>query len=157
MTQDCIFLKKGRSINDDCGLNSVECGPLNSITTAYQCHPDCASKEVFELQTLSALVSVLASRFLTAAFIVPVIYKYCVQPQLCELCAPFEKTLLWLGGAWFGALENYTLDHLPIRRLNPHDLQLQAGTVLTLLIIIAIIIAIAVGQLYYLRLEGRFR
>jgi hypothetical protein len=110
-----------------------------------------------ELRTMTVLVSLLASRLLPAAFIEAVVYKYCVRPQLHDLDAPFERTVLWLGAAWFGALENYTLDHLPIRQLTPHDLQSQEGAVLTLLIIIVIVTAIAVGQIHYSRLEGRFR
>ena len=110
-----------------------------------------------ELPTTTALISVLTERFLPSAFISVVIYRYCVRPQLSELHAPFEKTVLWLGGAWFGALENYTLDHLPIRRLTPHDLKSQAGAVLTLLVIIVIIVVITVGQIHYLRLECRLK
>ena len=110
-----------------------------------------------EMMTTAGLVSVFAGRFLPAAFVAAVIYKSCVHPQLNGLSAPFERTVLWLGGAWFGALENYTLDHLPIRRLTPHDLQSQAGAIGALVAVIAIVIAIAIGQIHYLRLECRLR
>ena len=102
------------------------------------------------------LTSLIIERFLPAAFVGYVIYRYCVKVQLAGLTAQFEKTVLWLGGAWVGSLNNYTFDFIPIQRLTQHDLQAQPGAILALCIIVILIFCIALGQIYYLRLEGRF-
>ncbi|KAI9731909.1 MAG: hypothetical protein M1834_004360 [Cirrosporium novae-zelandiae] len=104
---------------------------------------------------LTSLFSLILGRFLPAAFVGYVIYRYCVRRSLKGLTAQFEKTIFWLGGAWVGALSNYTFDFLPIQRLTPHDLAAQPGAYLTLIIIVVLITAIACGQIYHLRLEGR--
>jgi hypothetical protein len=103
-----------------------------------------------------SLTSLIIGRFLPAAFVGYVIYRYCVRRQLEGLTAQFEKTILWLGGAWVGSLNNYTFDLLPIQRLTPHDIQAQPGAILALCIIVVTIFFIALGQIWYLRLEGRF-
>ena len=103
------------------------------------------------------LTSLIVERFLPAAFVAYVIYRFCVKPQLSGLTAQFEKTILWLGGAWVGSLDNYTFDLIPIQRLTPHDLKAQPGAQLALVIIVLTIFFIALGQIWYLRLEGRFR
>lgn len=108
-----------------------------------------------ELPSFTALLSVSAERFLPASFTALAIHLFCVRPQLSGLASPLDKTVLWLGAAWFGALENYTLDHIPIRRLTPSDLRSQPGAVLALTIVVVLIFAIAIGQIYYLRREGR--
>ena len=104
-----------------------------------------------------SLSSLAIGRFLPAAFVGYVIYRYCVKPQLSGLTAQVEKTVLWLGGAWIGSLNNYTFDFIPIQRLTPHDLSAQPGARLALVIIVLLIFAITLGQIWYLRLEGRFR
>ncbi|MCJ1437238.1 hypothetical protein MMC27_006624 [Xylographa pallens] len=104
-----------------------------------------------------SLTSLIIERFLPAAFVAYVIYRFCVRPQLTGLTAQFEKTVLWLGGAWVGSLNNYTFDKLPIQRLTPHDIQSQPGAIPVLCVIVISIFLIALGQIWYLRLEGRFR
>jgi hypothetical protein len=103
-----------------------------------------------------SLTSLIVGRFLPAAFVGYVIYRFCVKRQLAGLTAQFEKTILWLGGAWVGSLNNYTFDHIPISRLTPHDIKAQPGAVLALILIILVIFVAALGQIWYLRLEGRF-
>lgn len=103
----------------------------------------------------ASLSSLIVGRFLPAAFVAFVIYRYCVKPQLTGLTAQFEKTILWLGGAWVGSLNNYTFDFIPIQRLTPHDLQAQPGARLALVIIVLLLFSITLGQVWYLRLEGR--
>ena len=103
-----------------------------------------------------SLTSLIVERFLPAAFVAYVIYKYCVKPQLTGLTAQFEKTILWLGGAWVGSLNNYTFDKIPIQRLTPHDIRAQPGAIPALCVIVIAIFLIALGQIWYLRLEGRF-
>ena len=108
-----------------------------------------------ELPTFAELLAVSAERFLPASLAAYVMYYFCVRPQLSDLTSHLDKTVLWLGAAWFGALENYTLDHLPLRRLTPSDLRSQPGAVLALTTVVILILFIAVGQIYYLRQEGR--
>ncbi|EOD46866.1 LCCL domain-containing protein [Neofusicoccum parvum] len=101
-----------------------------------------------------ALVSMALGRFLPAAFCAFVIYKFSVRPALTGLTAQIEKTILWLGGCWVGALNNYTFDKIPIQRLTPHDLQ-QPGAIPALICVVLLIFFIALGQAYALRVEGR--
>ena len=106
---------------------------------------------------LASLASLVIGRFLPAALGSVIIYLYSVRYQLTGLSANIEKTILWLGGAWVGSLNNYTFDFIPIQRLTPHDLKVQPGARLALVIVILILVSITVGQIYYLRLEGRLR
>ncbi|TVY45653.1 Uncharacterized protein LOCC1_G002703 [Lachnellula occidentalis] len=104
---------------------------------------------------LADLFSNFVGRFLPAAFCAVVIYMICVKRILLGLIASAEKTILWLGGCWFGALSNYTFEWIPISRLTSHDLEQQPGAKLALAIIILVIVLIIAQQIYYLRLEGR--
>ncbi|TVY38121.1 Uncharacterized protein LSUB1_G003783 [Lachnellula subtilissima] len=104
---------------------------------------------------LADLFSNFIGRFLPAAFCAVVIYMICVKRTLLGLTAPVEKTILWLGGCWFGALSNYSFEWIPISRLTSHDLEQQPGAKLALAIIILIIVLIIAQQIYYFRLEGR--
>lgn len=103
-----------------------------------------------------SLSSLVIGRFLPAAFVAYVIYRFSARPQLTDLTAHLEKTVLWLGGAWAGSLNNYTFDKIPLERLTPHDLHVQPGAKLALIIIVFVLFAIALGQIWYLRLEGLF-
>ena len=106
-----------------------------------------------------SLVSLLISRFLPAAFTAAVLYRFSARKALRDLdpAAAGEKTVLWLGGAWLGALNNLTFDWIPIARLTPRDVGAQPGGVLALVIIVLLLFTIALGQAHYFRLEGRFR
>ena len=104
----------------------------------------------------SSLISIIIGRFLPAAFVAAVFYRYSIRPQQTELTANIERTILWLGGAWIGALNNYTFDFIPIQRLTPHDLHAQSGAVVALIIVVLLIFFIALQQAWYLRQEGRF-
>ena len=104
----------------------------------------------------SSLSSLIIGRFLPAAFVAYVIYRFSVRPQLKGLTAQIEKTILWLGGAWVGSLNNYTFDKIPIERLTPHDIQVQPGAKLALILVVLLLFTIALGQVWYLRLEGLF-
>jgi hypothetical protein len=92
-------------------------------------------------------------KFLPAAFCALAIYRYCVKLE--GLTAQIEKTILWLGGCWFGALSNYTFDWIPISRLTSHDLEQQPGAKLALAVILLLLIFIIAQQVWYFRLEGR--
>ncbi|KAL9111574.1 MAG: hypothetical protein Q9227_004062 [Pyrenula ochraceoflavens] len=101
------------------------------------------------------LISTLFSRLLPASFVAFILYRYCAVPQLTGLTAQLEKTILYLGFAFIGALNNYTFAPLiPIQRLTPHDLKAQPGAPLALAIILVIIISVAIGQIHFLRISG---
>ena len=103
-----------------------------------------------------SLTSLIVGRFLPAAFVGFVIYHFCAKIQLSGLTAQVEKTVLYLGGTWVGCLNNYTFDKIPIQRLTPHDLDAQPGAKAALSVIVISIFMIALGQIWFLRLEGRF-
>jgi hypothetical protein len=102
-----------------------------------------------------SLASTALGSFLPAAFISVLIYRFCVRKTLKRLNAHIEKTILWLGGAWVGALSNVTLEMIPIQRLTPHDLNQQPGAIVALIVIVLVLAAIAIYQAWYFRLEGR--
>ena len=101
------------------------------------------------------ILSSAFERLLPTTFILFILHKYCVHPTLHDLHAPLEKSLLWLTGAWIGALNNYTFDKIPISRLTPHDLHQQPGAITALISILTILLLIAIGQIYAFRIEGR--
>ncbi|RMZ79573.1 hypothetical protein DV736_g6679, partial [Chaetothyriales sp. CBS 134916] len=107
------------------------------------------------ISVLPDRTSKFAERFLPAAFCLVVLYRTCVRPTLVGLDAQFEKTLLWLGGFWFGALSNYTFGWLPIQRLTAHDLEQQPGAQASLAVILIILALIVAQQIHFLWLEGR--
>ncbi|KAL1653079.1 hypothetical protein SLS61_004325 [Didymella pomorum] len=100
-------------------------------------------------------VSMFARRLLPAFFVAVIIWMTVVKRTLSGLDAPVEKTILWLGGFWIGALSNYTFHWIPISRLTPHDLEQQPGAKLALAIIVGVLLLIALGQMYYLWCERR--
>jgi len=102
-----------------------------------------------------AIVSIALGRFLPASFCMFAVYHFFVRRTLHGLHAQIEKTFLWLGGCWVGALNNYTFDKIPIERLTPHDLKQQPGAVPALIIIVLLLLLIAIGQAWCLRVEGR--
>lgn len=101
------------------------------------------------------LVSLALGKYLPSTFVMFVIYRYCVRRTLANLTAQIEKTVLWLGACWVGALNNYTFDRIPIQRLTPHDIKQQPGAVTALVVIVLAIFFIALGQAWAIRVEGR--
>lgn len=101
-----------------------------------------------------ALVSSALARFLPAAFVAYVLYRFAIRRTLTGLTAQIEKTVLWLGPCWVGALNNYTFDKIPIQRLTPRDLKAQPGAIVALVIIVLVIFVIALGQAWALRVAG---
>lgn len=102
-----------------------------------------------------SLLSIAFGRFLPACFCGWVTYRYTVKRSLTDLTAQIEKTILWLGPAWVGALNNQTFDKIPIQRLTPHDLHAQPGAIPALVIVVLSIFSIALGQAWSFRVEGR--
>lgn len=107
-----------------------------------------------DFENYSDVVSSAFRGFLPAALVSFVVYHFCIHHSLDRLNAQIEKTVLWLGGCWVGALNNFTFDRLPIQRLTPHDLQ-QPGAILTLAVIVLAISSIAICQAWAFRVEGR--
>jgi hypothetical protein len=106
--------------------------------------------------SILGLISDLLGKFLPAMFCAFVIYRYMgVRRALTGLTAQIEKTILWLGGCWVGALTNYTFDWIPIQRLTKHDLEAQPGARAALAMIIILLVAIVVSQIYFFQREGR--
>ncbi|RVD84202.1 uncharacterized protein DFL_005964 [Arthrobotrys flagrans] len=104
------------------------------------------------------LVAIGATRFLPTAFAAYVLERMVVRRTLRDLNAQFEKTILWVGACWFGALNNYTFDKwIPISRLTPHDLSQQPGAKAALAIIVVVLIGIAVFQALHIRREGNMK
>ena len=106
------------------------------------------------LANFNELLSKLAERLLPATFVAMFLYRYSAQPLLHGLTAQLEKTVLYLGFCFIGALNNYTFAPLiPIERLTPHDLA-QPGARLALAIIVISIVAIVIGQIHFIRVSG---
>ncbi|KAF2744161.1 hypothetical protein M011DRAFT_450097 [Sporormia fimetaria CBS 119925] len=103
----------------------------------------------------ASLASSTLGTFLPALLIAPLLHHLYIHRTLTSLTASFEKTILWLGGAWVGALSNITLEAIPINRLTPHDIRQQPGALTALIILILVIAAIAIYQAVCFRREGR--
>ncbi|KAI1391598.1 uncharacterized protein F4822DRAFT_190889 [Hypoxylon trugodes] len=106
--------------------------------------------------SIAGLFSDIIGKFLPAMFCAWVFYdKMGVRRTLRGLSAQVEKTVLWLGGCWVGALTNYTFDFIPIQRLTGHDLEQQPGAKAALAIIVIVLFCVVVGQVWCFRQEGR--
>ncbi|KAF2683460.1 hypothetical protein K458DRAFT_305534 [Lentithecium fluviatile CBS 122367] len=101
------------------------------------------------------LASTALGNFLPAAFIALIMYRISICRTLHGLRAQVEKTVLWVGGCWVGALSNVTLEKIPINRLTAHDLNQQPGAITALVFIVIILAAIAIHQAWCFRNEGR--
>jgi hypothetical protein len=100
------------------------------------------------------LLSTLFSRLLPASFIAFILYRSSAVPLLSGLTAQVEKTVLYLGFCFLGALNNYTFGPLiPIERLTPHDLS-QPGATFALAVIVTIILIIVITQIHWIRISG---
>lgn len=100
------------------------------------------------------LLSTLMGKLLPASFVAAILYRWCARPLLTDLTAQVEKTILYLGFCFLGALNNYTFAPLiPIGRLTPHDLA-QPGAGAALAIIITAIIIIVITQIHWIRISG---
>jgi hypothetical protein len=66
-----------------------------------------------------------------------------------------EKTILWIGGCWVGALAKYTFERIPLQRLTSHDIHQQPGAITALIVLVLVLFAIILYQAHTLRLESR--
>lgn len=105
---------------------------------------------------LPSLISIYAGRLLPSLFCATILYQTCAKHTLSNLApsAQIEKTLLWVGGLWFGALSNYTLDWIPLSRLAAHDLSQQPGARAALAVILVILTIIISLQTYHFWRSG---
>ncbi|KAL2868492.1 LCCL domain-containing protein [Aspergillus lucknowensis] len=101
------------------------------------------------------IVSTALGRFLPCAFVGFAIYYFSIRHTLKDLDAHWDKTVLWLGPCWVGALNTDTFDKIPLSRLTPHDIQQQPGAIPALIIIILILLTVAITQALAFRNEGR--
>ncbi|KAF4634155.1 hypothetical protein G7Y89_g3950 [Cudoniella acicularis] len=126
-----------------------------SIFTGLFAHVGLASDPPYHT-SMTGLISDILGRFLPAAFCAFVIYRYMgVRRALTGLTAQIEKTILWLGGCWVGALSNYTFEFIPIQRLNADDIRKQPGAKLALTLIILFLVLVVVKQAFFFQREGR--
>lgn len=126
-----------------------------TIYTGIFAHVGLASDPPWHTST-TGLISNILGKYLPGTFCAFVIFRYMgIRRALTGLSAQVEKTILWLGGCWFGALSNYTLDWIPIQRLNVHDLKQQPGAIPALLLIVGMITTIVISQIFFFRREGR--
>lgn len=105
--------------------------------------------------TYASLASTTLGRFLPAALIAVLYYKWSIRKTLTNCKANVEKTVLWVGAAWVGALGNYTFDKIPLQRLTGHDIRQQPGAITALVIIVLVIFGLALNQSWAFRNEGR--
>lgn len=107
--------------------------------------------------SVAGLFSDILGKFVPAMFVGWVVYdKMGVRRTLKGLTAGVEKIVLWLGACWVGALDNYTLDFIPIQRLSGHDLAQQPGARAALAVIVIVLFVIIVFQAWCFRQEARF-
>ncbi|KAF2630849.1 hypothetical protein BU25DRAFT_408122 [Macroventuria anomochaeta] len=102
-----------------------------------------------------SLASTTLGRFLPAASVAALIYRFSVRKTLLNCKAHVEKPILWVGGCWVGALGNYTFERIPIQRLTSHDLHQQPGAITALIIIVLVLFAVVLYQAWCFRTEGR--
>ncbi|EJT77576.1 LCCL domain-containing protein [Gaeumannomyces tritici R3-111a-1] len=109
------------------------------------------------ISSLAGLASNIIGKYLPAMLIAWVMYdKMGVRRTLQGLTAQVEKTVLWLGACWLGALENYTFSEwIPITRLTGRDISQQPGAKAALAIIIIVLVVVAALQVWFFRQEGR--
>lgn len=111
---------------------------------------------------LPTLISEYTERLLPAVAIAILIYHVAACRALRGLpaAANLEKTLLWLGPFWLGALTNRTLEPLiPITRFTPHDLataaRQQPGSTVAVVVLATLVLLTALVQARTLYSEGR--
>lgn len=81
--------------------------------------------------------------------------NFTVQPTHASYSS-LARVLLWYPFFWLGILNNITFDRLPVDRLTWHDLQVQPGALMTVLVVGSILVCCIVAQAYFVWLSGRF-
>ncbi|KAK4160108.1 hypothetical protein QBC43DRAFT_246115 [Cladorrhinum sp. PSN259] len=109
---------------------------------------------------MPSLLSIGVGRWVPGLFCLAVVWLFVGKRTLKGLPAEvgLEKSLLWVGAFWVGALVNSTIEPMiPLARLTKHDLEQQPGAVVGLVVIVGVILGVAVLQAYHFWREGRFR
>ena len=136
-----------------------------------------------DAESFYRLVSVGLERFLPTCFVLYVLWMVSVKrtfspyapfksrPSLSDTAfgetpdyenlhantgSPLSRLLLWYPLFWLGILNNITFDRLPVDRLTWHDLQVQPGALLTVVVVALLLMVCVVAQAYYVWLLGRF-
>jgi hypothetical protein len=109
-----------------------------------------------EYDDYSLVIEWAMSNFLPACFIAYVVYGICIRRTLHRLDAQFEKTVLWLGTFWIGALDNFTFDKLPLQRLTARDVA-EPGAKATIVVVVILIASVGAYQAWTFWSEGRLR
>ncbi|KAF8213208.1 hypothetical protein K438DRAFT_1564634, partial [Mycena galopus ATCC 62051] len=78
-------------------------------------------------------------------------FRFCL-PAFRKM--PIEAMVLYLLPFWVGVLAGQTTDKLPLERLTASDLAKRSGAITTLVVIVIIIGAIALNQIWYFRKTG---
>ncbi|KAI5812708.1 hypothetical protein BZA77DRAFT_323490 [Pyronema omphalodes] len=101
------------------------------------------------------IISTALSRFLPAIFIAHFFWVY-ILSGVHSRAPKVERTILYLGGLWVGALTNLTFDAIiPISRLTARDLNQQPGAKTALGIIVVILFFVIIFQVWHLRQSGQ--
>ena len=130
-------------------------------------------------ETFFQLISVGLERFLPTAFVLHFLWVVSVKQTFGSLhdyvklrisedeergprgenssnYSTVTRLILWYPFFWLGVLNNVTFDRLPVDRLTWHDLQVQPGALLTVLIVALVLVFCIIAQAYYVWLLGRF-
>ncbi|GAA5848300.1 hypothetical protein JCM8547_004472 [Rhodosporidiobolus lusitaniae] len=97
--------------------------------------------------------------FLPALFVGSCFWRYAwrfVLPAFEASGYGVERTVWYLGGFWFGLLENLTLEWLPIDRLTPHDIQQEPGGLIAIICLAIFLFFAILNQLRVIRKTGWF-
>lgn len=106
--------------------------------------------------SVAEVISTMTGRLLPSIFVAVVLYRVAIKRALEDLEAHLETAILYPLGLWLGALNNHTFDKwIPISRLTGHDLETQPGAMVALVIVIAILVIIVLGQVIFFQREGR--
>ncbi|KAK4172828.1 hypothetical protein QBC36DRAFT_221890 [Triangularia setosa] len=114
--------------------------------------------EVHSGRLVQELVGIMAGRLLPAVFVMAVVYRAVARKTIegVDKGVNWEKTLLWTGGLWLGALTNNTLEAwIPISRLEGHDLRQQPGAVVALVGVVGVVVGLGGLQAWGFWREGR--
>ncbi|PKS05032.1 hypothetical protein jhhlp_008398 [Lomentospora prolificans] len=101
-------------------------------------------------------MSSFLQRLLPSLFVAVVLYKMYVRRTLVDLTAQVEKTILWTGGLWFGAMANYTLDWFPADNISAYELTKVSTATFIVAAVVAAVGFLVAWHLYCLWTEGRF-
>lgn len=133
----------------------------------------------YDSETLYQLISLCLERFLPTCFILYCLWSVSIkrtfgtsggyvrlgfsdpedqtlQSQNIDSHSAITRLVLWYPLFWLGILNNVTFDRLPVDRLTWHDLQVQPGALVTVMIVSLVLVFCVFAQAYFVWLLGRF-